>query len=82
MIGARLKLYAALGLGLCLAIALALAAWRLHLIEAERARAAAEAARDFKSTTERIEDADVSKGDSDDDLRWLDERLRRIQGQR
>lgn len=56
--------------------------WRNTLITAERARSATEAARDFRSTIERIGDADVGTGDADDDLRWLDDRMQRMGGQR
>lgn len=83
MMLARVKLWAvviALAAGAAVAVA---AAWRLYLIEGERARAAAEAARDFRDTTERIGNADVGHGDGDDDLDWLDRRLRaRAGGQR
>ena len=71
----RLKLYAGIALFGIAALAVVLTAWRWHLIDGERARMAAEAARDFKTTIERIGDADVSTGDADDDLRWLSDRL-------
>jgi hypothetical protein len=77
MIGTRLKLYAVGAVILAGAVAVVLAAWRWHLIDIERSRAAVEAAQDFRATIERIENADLGTGDADDDLRWLDERLRR-----
>jgi uncharacterized membrane protein (DUF106 family) len=80
MMLARAKLYAIGAVVLAALVAVVLVAWRWHLIDHERNRAAAEAARDFKTTIERIEDADVSTGDADDDLRWLADRLRQVGG--
>lgn len=74
----RAKLWAIMGAVALLAIAAIAFSWRQSLIIGERGRAATEAARDFRSTTERIGNADVGKGDADDDLRWLDDRLRQL----
>jgi HAMP domain-containing protein len=82
MIVARLKLYALVAAILAACVAVVLAAWRWHLIDIERTRAAAAAAQDFRATIERIENADLGKGDADDDLRWLDDRLRKASPQR
>ena len=78
----RLKLWLIGAAVAVLAVAAVAFTWRNSLITGERARAATDAARDFRSTTERIGDADVGKGDADDDLRWLDDRLRALGGQR
>lgn len=77
---ARIKIYAIGAAFLVALVGVVLAGWRWHLIDIERTRAAAEAARDFKATVERIGYADVSSGDDGDDLRWLDDRLRARSG--
>lgn len=80
---AGLKLWAAIAGLVMIMAAVIVTAWRAYLIEAERGRAAIEAARDFRETTERIGGADVGTGNSDDDLGWLERRLReRAGGQR
>ena len=67
-------------IGLVTAAGVVFAAWLFGQRkgkQAERDRQAKETVRQFNDAIERAKNADVSRGDPDDDLKWLQSRSKR-----
>jgi len=66
------ELWAALGA--ILAAAIAWLVGRRGGTQAGKAKAAAKAAESYRETTEAMQNADIGRGDPDDDTEWLSKR--------